>query len=344
MRKIYFIDFALHMGGAEISLEQLINSLGNIEPEVLTHSNSPLIGRLKCPIKTVNIPQVQLKQNKSGFRAAISFASIFSKGYNTDMSNTVLVSNTFKAHIFAFALKLFSTGCIWIIAERDMPENSMIKLIKDIMHYISDITVYNSDFLESAYRKCNSAVISNPIVKGTGAEKPDLNRFVFAGSMSKQKGADRFMDVMRRLKAVIPGAYAHVYGMKPPYRGSVELKGTKNVEIKGYADRDEIFGRGGYIMLFPRVKESFARVIAEGMAYGMIPVVIKGNGTDDYVSDKNGIIIDGFDADKIAGRILEVKASGMENQLIQNAEDTARSFEPSIIADKWEKLLKGLLA
>ena len=162
--------------------------------------------------------------------------------------------------------------------------------------------------------------------------------------MSKQKGADRFMDVMRRLKAVIPGAYAHVYGMKPPYRGSIELKGTKNVEIRGYADIDEIFGRGGYIMLFPRVKESFARVIAEGMAYGMIPVVIKGNGTDDYVSDKNGIIIDGFDADKIAGRILEVKASGMENQLIQNAEDTARSFEPSIIADKWEKLLKGLLA
>lgn len=342
MRKIYFIDFALHMGGAEISLEQLLNHLRGLDAEVLTHSFSPLIGRLKCPIRTVNIPQIQLRQDKSGFRAAISFASIFSKGYNTDMSDTVIVSNTFKAHIFAFALKLFSSRCFWIIAERDMPENNMIRLLKDIMHYISDITVYNSDFLRSAYRRCNSAVINNPIEKGTVAVKPDMNRFVFAGSISKQKGADRFMDVMRSLKALIPEAYARMYGIKPPYRGCIELKGTKTVHIRGYADRDEIFGRGGYIMLFPRVKESFARVIAEGMAYGMIPVVLRGNGTDDYVTDKNGITIDRFDAYKIAKRISEVRASGIQNQMILNAVNTVRPFEPSVIADKWEKLLKGL--
>lgn len=339
--KTYFIDFAAHRGGAEISLEILLRHIRRAHTRLILPQHAAMLPVVH--VHTVNIPVKQLIQNKKGIRAGIVFAGIFSKGMRSGLDNSIIVSNTFKAHVYAMAAKLACSGCRWIIAERDMPENNLMRFIRDIMHFIADKTVFNSNTLKRAYRECGSTVIYNPVERGTVTGDADMNRFVFAGTLSYQKGIDRFLEVFRSVKRKFPDAHAELFGNQPPYEGGIRVEPEHDVKLRGFACHSDIYSGGGYIMLFPRVKESFSRVTAEAMSYGMIPVTLKGGGTDDYLNESNAVLSDGFEPDEIAERIADVK-NGREQSLSINAAKSAHLFDPAVIANQWEDILDEIIA
>ncbi|MCK4523708.1 glycosyltransferase [candidate division WOR-3 bacterium] len=339
MKTIYFLDFALNRGGAEISLENLIHVLkSDYKISLILNDSSKIRSNSKTTYIKINKTMNYAKRG--------SFISLFAYKYFFFLAlkigyKKVIISNTFKAHITAMAMRILF-GSKWIMIERDIVTGTIEGILKKIMYILANKTVFVSEFAKKA-NKGKGIVIYN-IIKECGELKSIENRnsYIYAGDLTMDKGMDRIEEMFSAIGNEFPEMEFIIIGKKPEYDiDKVSITFPKNVKLKGYVnDPYNYYKRSRFIFLLNRRPESFSRVIAEAMACGVIPFVLKGNGTDDYViHDYNGIILDEYNMGDIVKHIGLMKNKNTIKYLSENAIKTSKQFNSEIVKKKWLKIL-----
>lgn len=347
MKKILFVDLSVFRGGAEVSLENIISSASKKHScTIMKHKSLNL--RLDYDIvKTADAPfsRGDLIKGKKGFYAYKVLCSLLIRGaLYTERDFDIILSNTFKAHIFCLGMRLFgSRKAGWVIAERDMPENMIVRILKMALHSFSDYVVFPSRAAMNEYSPKRGTVIPNivNIAEKEGGGR-DYRTFLYAGGKTYKKGADRAYEVFSGIKKSFPDAKLFSAGGVPDYEKGMFCEGGQDGVIElGYVDLAEYYRASSFLLFFSRRKESFSRICAEAMAAGCIPCILKGSGTDDYAVDGyNALVFDNFNAAQAAGRISGLLQRYDEIRRISfNAEKTAmESFAAESVEKKWAEI------
>ncbi|MDY6786595.1 MAG: glycosyltransferase family 4 protein [candidate division WOR-3 bacterium] len=338
---ITFIDLAMHRGGAELSLESLARELKKKHEITII---APSGTKLNTETGFILLRGSRyFAQSKRGARALIAGIKILMLGMTSKCRN-LIISNTFKAHIMAAGMKLTGRAKNWIIVERDVPENIVIRMIKQILHSGADRTVFISDFLRKQYPGSEGIVISNiikPVECSEGEQSPYM--LLFAGDLTYQKGLDRVIEVFDRLRKTDSQFELTVAGAPVAYSGQSPVKTRRGIHYEGYVQRSKLYSKAGFIILLNRKTESFSRVVYEAMKCGIVPVILKGNGMDDYTIDNvNALKFNRYMPDEICRRIISTIESGHYEKMRNNLGDAFEYEECINVGKHWLELIEQL--
>lgn len=308
MKKLTFVDLSPFRGGAEVSLEKLINVIPeNYEIEMIVSKDD--IWSFKRPVKflTIKMDERFLLLNKSIKNLILFVLQIVKNLNNFKRRNDLLFTNTFKSHFAIFILAILSGKTRWIIIERDFYENSLIKFFKKLFYRRTCGVIFNSKFLKGKYHFLNSQVIYN-IVESKTLSKKDFKTFLYMGDPTYEKGYDRIFEFFKYLYSMNHNFRLTIVLRKKDFYGKrvKDITDVSGVVFSDYNEIDKILKESSFLLLFNRKTETFSRVVAEGMSYGLIPFILKGNGMDDYVFNLyNGFVFKEYDPEVIAKSFME---------------------------------------
>lgn len=129
-----------------------------------------------------------------------------------------------------------------------------------------------------------------------------------------------------------------------------ELK-LHRVQFEGFQHPLEYYKRASILMLTSEY-EGFGLVIVEGMAFGVVPVVLGSySAVYDILNDgENGIIVHydkqtGFKPETMAKRISWLMSNPTErNAMAIHAYESSRYFSPDMIVNNWISILKKIVS
>jgi glycosyltransferase involved in cell wall biosynthesis len=125
-------------------------------------------------------------------------------------------------------------------------------------------------------------------------------RLVFVGRLTKEKGFDMFMDALSfaqtknnyEVDIIGDGCLFEVYSRK--------FKQDKRFKFHGFRNKDFIFEtlKSSHFLVLPSKSEGFPKVVSEGFAYGVVPIVSNLSAIPKYIqTGVNGFLWDGaFDS------------------------------------------------
>ncbi len=333
-KKISIIDCAIHRGGAEVSIEYFIKDMQEYFDFILF---VPKDNKFNINMKkeTIDLNKEYFLNTKTSIFSIITFIKLFLYGYKHFFGEEI-ITNTFKAHIIGLGYKIRNKNIKWIIYERDVPENILIKILKYFIHKKADCIIFNSKYLKKRYINIKDSIVIYNKIKNYNSmdNKKERNIFLYVGSITYSKGFDRVIDVFNEIK--IENKKLIVLGEIPEYDKKINIKEQKNIEYKGFVNPKEYYKNSGFIMFFNRKKESFSRIIAESMQFGVVPIILKNNGMDDYVRNNyNGIVFEKYNSKEIAKKIEDIFYSKEYSLLSNNAKKL-------IIKTEYKKLFSCL--
>jgi|GEM_PF-2446511 glycosyltransferase involved in cell wall biosynthesis len=334
VRRISFIDLSPIRGGAEVSIEKLFERMKGREDITLFTSSESDAFRAEEKVQKIKIDERILLNKKNSLYAVYSFVKIAVTGIKTEMDFDIILTNTFKSHIFGLGQKIKNRKIKWIIFERDVPENVFIKILKNFLYKESDFVIFNSNYLKSMSAKTERSEVIYNLIESDGKEREerDFLKFAFMGNLTYEKGFDRTLEVFEKVRSKMPEAELFVSG-EAGYGSEVKEKSGRNIVYFGYDKDKNCLNKSGFFILLNRKKESFSRAVAEAMMAGAIPVILKGNGMDEYADESNALIFEHYDAEKIAEGILNTIKAGKAEILSMNARKKINSildFETTI--------------
>ena len=157
-----------------------------------------------------------------------------------------------------------------------------------------------------------------------------------------QKRADLILPLWERVYAALPDWQFDVVGDGP---ASAELsrvsstKGIKGLTFHGRQKPEEFFRRSA-IFVMTSAFEGFPNTVVEAQSFGAIPVLFSTFPVAEYlVSDGvDGALIQPFDLDAMAARIIEIAESKERPELAAGTLRTARRFEIDTVGEQWIRL------
>ncbi|MDD3804476.1 MAG: glycosyltransferase family 4 protein [bacterium] len=326
MKRILFVDISPLRGGAEVSLEKILERLGSGEEifVMVPRSKSGLLNFKSAEAIREDIPLRVLADTKASLSSIFSAAFLFFKGMSIRCGQDIVVTNTFKSHILGLGIKARNRGTKWVIYDRDVPENIFIRLLKKMLYIKSDYVIFNSLFLK---RECkdplNSEVVYNiidiPEIRG----ERNFSKILFAGNLTYEKGFDRTLQVFGEFRKRVKNARLVAAGDEG-YGHPVRHGSEEDVEFIGYDIKGEYLRDAGFIILLNRRKESFSRAVAEAMLSGAVAVIMKGNGMDDYANNGNSLCFEEYDAERIADRMADAFKSGEAHEIAERGRESVK--------------------
>lgn len=309
MKKITFVDLSPYRGGAEISLEKLINNLAeDFDIKVIVGETNVWNFHKNVKVEKFTIKKETLLLKKD-LRNIVSFVrEIINTLKLVDLKSDLIISNTFKSHILVFFYKISYRNFRWIIFERDMYENMVIKVLKRFIYIFSNQTVFNSNFLKEKYGLKRGKVLHN-IVEGVKDLTKDFKVFLYFGDPTYEKGYDRVFEVFGEIKNLMCDAKLIVITKQTGFYGVEYRKNfcdLKEVIFKNYEEIENVLSMSSFLLFFNRKVETFSRIVAESMAFGVIPLILRGNGMDDYVKNcYTGLVFEKYDPDIISKKFFD---------------------------------------
>lgn len=346
MKTITFVDLSPYKGGAEISLEKLTNTLvQDFDIKVIVGDKSIWNFNKKVRVEVISIKKETLLLKKDLKKIIFFFKEIMDGLKIIDLKSDTIVSNTFKSHILVFIHKILKNDFRWIILERDMYENQLIKVLKRFIFTFSDLIVFNSSFLKKSYGLKRGKILYN-IVDNVKECKKDFNIFLYYGDPTYEKGYDRVFEVFEKINSILKNTKLIIVVKKHDFFGKEyrrEVPTLKNVFFEKYENIENILSVGSFLLFFNRRTETFSRVVAESMGFGVIPIILKGNGMDDYVkTEYNGLVFDRYDADVIAKKFFDFYNKENLNEISLNCRKVViEKFSSKRIKNEFLNLLIG---
>jgi len=157
----------------------------------------------------------------------------------------------------------------------------------------------------------------------------------FIGQLDENKGIINLIEAFKYLN----GDGIHyinkviVVGDGPLMNKLIEMiKGLNiTVELLGYLNHDKIFKvyKDAHINILPSKSEGFPKVIAEGAAYGCIPVVTNMSSLDQYIkNNENGILLPDNSSESIYKALKQIVSITTEDRktMAINATKMAENF------------------
>lgn len=185
---------------------------------------------------------------------------------------------------------------------------------------------------------------TNKIQKNNFAQEYDV---IFVGRLSKEKRADRLVDILRiiaekkeDLKAVILGS--------GPCEAEVRVKIqshqlTKNVELLGWTDKVYEYLNRSKIFLLTSDNDQLPLALLEAMAAGVVPIASDVGNVSDVVSSVNGYLYEKDDVRSFARAAIRL----LDNEELRHQKSLAcrekvKEFSLKANTRRWTHIIQKL--
>jgi glycosyltransferase involved in cell wall biosynthesis len=207
-----------------------------------------------------------------------------------------------------------------------------------------------ASLLASARTRVEAIPNAVPTPAGGGAD-PEAQVVVAAGRLTRQKGLDLLIRAFAGIADVHPGWELRIYG------GGRERRAlAKQIADAGMAERIRLMGstrrlgkafaRASVFALSSRF-EGFGIVIVEAMACGLAIVSFDcPRGPGEIIDHgRDGVLVPAEDVDALAQELSALMRDAARRRALgRAARETARRYEPALVAERWEALLRDLTA
>jgi glycosyltransferase involved in cell wall biosynthesis len=178
------------------------------------------------------------------------------------------------------------------------------------------------------------------------AQSRDID-VIFVGRLAEYKRPDMFVSVIAALREKMPGIKVKMAGDGPmmiELKNQIEKLGLEDtIEMLGIRkDIPELFGRSKTLVLTSRW-EGVSIAMLEGMALGVVPVVVNTGDLKDFVKNQEtGFISNSGNVEEISQNLLSVLS---DTQLRSRLADNARQIvkkkcDRSILAKRWKDIIE----
>lgn len=349
--KILHIDHAPVIGGAELSLLELLETLNaaRYTQGVVCSSACPafleMLRGTQAQVFIGRLPRMRGVGSVLAVANAVQELCNFIREFKPD----ILHSNTVRAHIAsAVAGRLCGVKVLWTIRDFTFP----IWVYRPLVHIV-DYVICVSNSISKVYgvgpAEAKSKVIPNgilpPRANGETHRKrirtelgipDDVPVAASVGQLLEWKGQDKFLEAARLVKQRLENARFLVVGdgpsedykrkleklaQEPPLAGSVTFTGYQREAVSFMCASDVVV----HTSLEP---EAFGRVIIEAMAVGC-PVIASpyGGPTEIIENGVNGLLVPPEDTNALADAMCTVLTNGIVAEQLSSG--GRRKFEQS---------------
>jgi len=162
-----------------------------------------------------------------------------------------------------------------------------------------------------------------------------------------QKRADLILPLWEKVQAALPDWEFDVVGNGPAsdeLNRVLSTKGIKGLTLHGRKEPNDFFRRST-IYVMTSAFEGFPNTLVEAQSFGAIPVLFNSFPVAEFiVSDGvDGALVQPFDLDAMAERIIAIAKSEQRIELAANALRSARRFQIDTIGEQWLRLFDECL-
>jgi len=343
-RRVTFIDHTAMLGGAELSLCNLVALLDRArwQPSAVLGEPGPLATRLESLGAPVTILQMSpslraLRRSQVGsirqLNPRMNFALLRHIGRLTSelrASRPALVhANSLKACVLGgLAGRLAGIPVVWhvhsIVSERKMRPTA-VRMMRGLSRWLPDWIICNSRataecFADSSRVTVIPCGVETTLFHPNGRRGGEATRIGMIARFSPEKGQHLLLDAAERLcrvrtevEYVFAGAAFFGEGRYEEQIRSRAQRGplAERVRFAGFVDDVPSLLRDLDIIVHPSVEpEGFGQIVAEAMMAGKPVVVSAAGGSAELVEDGvTGRLVPPGDAGALADAIAELLAS-----------------------------------
>lgn len=183
-------------------------------------------------------------------------------------------------------------------------------------------------------------VLNDEMFFGVEREVHDGFGFVYTGGLTYRKRPNMLVDVFSKVHARYPDTFLGIIG-DGDYKNEIEAlikihSLEKYVKIYGLKTRKEIaqIYRKYDCFVMPSSMETFGVVYIEAMAAGLPVIATRCGGPEDFVNERNGVLVDVDDKDqlfKAMCHVYECKNDYLSSDISQYA---SSNFSEQVIANR----------
>lgn len=207
----------------------------------------------------------------------------------------------------------------------------------------SDKNKFSNAFNTPVFTLYNPVCFSEENVHIPNTDSPA----VFVGRLLvEQKGLDYLVEIVKKICAYKPNFKINIVGDGADRNRLEHLIESNNLKnhmscIGATTDVDKYYSNSS-IFLHTSRYEGFGVVLVEAMSHGLPVVAFHNNGPDEIISNNvNGFLIDQYDTDAFAKKVLELLDDKLLYDRISNAaRRRAKDFSSEKIAHKFMNLLE----
>ena len=202
------------------------------------------------------------------------------------------------------------------------------------------------EYFVPGYDREKVRLIPNSIPAVADVPPPKEKRLLWLGRLSRaQKRVELIPKVWRRVCEQLPDWQLDVVGDGPD-RAEVERQvaaaDLPRVNFHGKQVPDKYYRRAA-IFFMTSAFEGFPNTLVEAQSHAAIPVVFDSYPVASWVVDggKSGFLIDPFDAEAMADRIVDLARHPNREHFAEQALESARRFHIDRIGQKWQQLFEA---
>lgn len=172
---------------------------------------------------------------------------------------------------------------------------------------------------------------------------------VFAGRLAKEKNIEFLLEIFKMISLELSDIWFLIVGGGPEEENLKNLArkmNIKNVIFTGYLPKLQVFNcfSAADIFVFSSLTETQGLVLLEAMASYLVPVVLKGPGVEEVITEG----VDGFlcppDKNYFKEKIIKlILDKNLYYKMSQAARKKAEKFSSASLAKKLENIYKSLL-
>lgn len=217
---------------------------------------------------------------------------------------------------------------------------------------------FKKTFLQFIWKKRGTKVdvIPNPLTIETEKNNPcsnqKRNQLLMVGRIDfNQKRTLRAIEVWKCLEPQHPDWDFVIVGDGPDMnalKNYVEQSNLKNVHLEGFKKPNSYY-KDASLLILTSEYEGFGLVIVEGMAYGVVPIVLNSylSAKDLVQNEENGFLIPydkkiGFNPISMAQRVeLLINNEEKRSEMSKKAFESSFRFSIDSIYKQWDEILKN---
>lgn len=154
-------------------------------------------------------------------------------------------------------------------------------------------------------------------------------RVIFVGEVSLRKGIYTLIEALKLIKDKI-NVKVVIAGRVNDYAKDILNDQADIIELKGVLSKEDLVKeyKKSHVLILPSVEEGMARVILEGMSYGISMICSHNTGAGDIIKDGyEGFLVDPYDSTKIADKLKELYDNReLLRQFSNRSVDRVKSF------------------
>lgn len=233
---------------------------------------------------------------------------------------------------------------------------SMVRIAFRLANVVIPVSTALKDSILGAGIRGNFQVIPNVVddelffFKEKNKVKPDL-RFLYVGllDLSDNKGLSILFQALEKYAEQDTNWHLDILGDGPgraKYQEMVQERSlSSSVTFHGMKTKLEVasYMHEANLFILPSIKETFSVVTAEALATGTPVLVTKCGGPEDYVNEKNGILVEAGDPEALYQGLLDSIKSLDSYDNLKISRDAHDRFSPNVIGAEFTKIYLTIL-